>query len=155
MPGAPGLGGEPAQAGAGRDLLGPPAGHDQHGTAREPVDQVGQHVKGRLVGPVEVVQDQQPRHRAGAGGQQDLADPLEELAAGGRAVQRPRLGQSRVGLDQLGQQPPGLGQPVPRHPLQPPSPRPPDPIGPLSPAAPCAPGPPAARTPRRPSMNGP
>jgi hypothetical protein len=68
--GPAGLGGQPAQAGVGRDLLGAPAGDHQQGAALEPVDQVGEHVQEASSAQWRSSSDEQPgtgRRRRPAG----------------------------------------------------------------------------------------
>ena len=85
----------------------------------EATHQVREQVRGGFVGPVEVVEEEDPRLGTAAERQYNLADGLEEAGLGAGTVQRGRGRQAGPQGGQLGKQADGLGDPVPRYLVQP------------------------------------
>ena len=101
------LGHDAPEAGRGR---GAPGQQHQQRAAREPAQAVGEQPDRGLVGPLRVVDEEDPGRRAGRGDGERLPHPVEEARLRGRAVERRRRGGAEVG-----QQPRGLGERALRH----------------------------------------
>ena len=101
------LGHDAPEAGRGR---GPPGQQHEQRAAREPAQAVGEQPDRRVVGPLRVVDEEDPRRRAGRGDGERLPHAVEEARLRRRAVERRRRGGAEVG-----QQPRGLGERALRH----------------------------------------
>ncbi len=76
---------------AGRDPLGPPGQDEQQRPAGEPAAEVGDRVEGRVVGGMDVVEEDHAGRRPGTGGAEHGGDALEQAHLRARSAERQQV----------------------------------------------------------------